>query len=229
MATEITIYRKRMCPYGQRAADLLRKQKLDFQDHLFEDKDEEIEFKETHKVKTTPQIFIGNKRIGGYQELAEYFNVLPKQSSKLNPYLPVIAIFSITLLMAIATETALRGFMGYSLCVLACLKLMDIQAFVEGFKQYDLLAKPVPIYAKIYPFAELAVGLGLLAKILPIAVAFIAIFIGTVGGISIIKAVYIDKKDLNCACVGGNSNVPLGFVSFTENLMMLLMGLVLII
>ena len=38
------------------------------------------------------------------------------------------------------------------------------------------------------------------------------------------KAVYIDKRELKCACVGGGSNVPLGFVSLTENLMMVGMG-----
>jgi hypothetical protein len=37
--------------------------------------------------------------------------------------------------------------------------------------------------------------------------------------------VYIDKRELKCACVGGNSNVPLGFVSLTENLVMIGMGL----
>ncbi|HIL29127.1 MAG TPA: glutaredoxin, partial [Micavibrio sp.] len=37
-------------------------------------------------------------------------------------------------------------------------------------------------------------------------------------------AVYIDKRELKCACVGGNSNVPLGFVSLTENLMMMAMA-----
>ena len=42
---------------------------------------------------------------------------------------------------------------------------------------------------------------------------------------SVIKAVYVDKLALNCACVGGNSNVPLGFVSLTENLVMIGMGL----
>ena len=55
-------------------------------------------------------------------------------------------------------------------------------------------------------------------------VAPVSLFIGTVGAISVIKAVYIDKRDLTCACVGGNSNVPLGAVSLTENLVMMLMG-----
>ena len=49
----------------------------------------------------------------------------------------------------------------------------------------------------------------------------LALFVGTVGAISVIKAVYIDKRDLKCACVGGDSRVPLGFVSLTENLMMI--------
>lgn len=29
---------------------------------------------------------------------------------------------------------------------------------------------------------------------------------------------YIDKRELRCAYMGGNSNVPLGFISLTENL-----------
>lgn len=44
--------------------------------------------------------------------------------------------------------------------------------------------------------------------------------------ISIIKAVYLRKRDLNCACacaVAG-SPVPLGFISLTENLMMMAMA-----
>jgi hypothetical protein len=53
----------------------------------------------------------------------------------------------------------------------------------------------------------------------------VALFIGTVGAVSVFKAVYIDKRKLKCACVGGDSNVPLGFVSLTENLMMMIMGI----
>jgi len=52
----------------------------------------------------------------------------------------------------------------------------------------------------------------------------VGLFISTIGGISVIKAVYIDKRDLKCACVGGNSNVPLGAVSLTENLLMFAMA-----
>lgn len=53
----------------------------------------------------------------------------------------------------------------------------------------------------------------------------LALFIGTVGAVSVFKAVYIDRRELKCACVGGSSNVPLGFVSLTENLMMIAMAM----
>ena len=53
----------------------------------------------------------------------------------------------------------------------------------------------------------------------------VALFIGTIGAVSVFKAVYIDKRELNCACVGGGSNVPLGAVSLTENVMMAAMAI----
>ena len=54
-----------------------------------------------------------------------------------------------------------------------------------------------------------------------IFVAPVSIFIGFIGTISVIKAVYIDKRALKCACVGGNSDLPLGFISLSENIAML--------
>jgi hypothetical protein len=45
-----------------------------------------------------------------------------------------------------------------------------------------------------------------------------------VGAVSVFKAVYVDKREIRCACVGGSSKVPLGFVSLTENLMMVAMA-----
>jgi hypothetical protein len=53
----------------------------------------------------------------------------------------------------------------------------------------------------------------------------VALFIGMVGAVSVVKAVYVDRRELKCACVGGSSNVPLGFISLTENLMMIAMAL----
>ena len=106
--------------------------------------------------------------------------------------------------------------------------LMDLDTFAESFAKYDLITKKVKPFAKIYPFAELAIALGFLSGVAPLATGITSLFVGVSGGISVIKAVYIDKLALNCACVGGNSQAPLGIVSFTENAIMAVMGAALI-
>jgi hypothetical protein len=90
---------------------------------------------------------------------------------------------------------------------------------------YDLLARRWVPYGYIYPFAEGLAGILMTAHILNWLSIPVALFIGTIGAVSVFKAVYIDKRDIKCACVGGNSNVPLGFVSLTENLIMVAMAL----
>lgn len=140
-------------------------------------------------------------------------------------YVPVAVLFATAALLDLATGLGMRGFMGYSLALLALQKGMDLSAFLMSFKKYDLIAKKWPAYGKIYPALELAVGLSFLSGVALGAAAWVAIVIGIAGGISIIKAVYVEKQDLNCACVGGNSNVPLGLVSFLENAVMAGMGI----
>ena len=56
-----------------------------------------------------------------------------------------------------------------------------------------------------------------------------ALLLGAMGMLSAGKAVFVDKLALNFACVGGNAKVPLGVVSFAENLLMALMGAVMLL
>jgi len=110
--------------------------------------------------------------------------------------------------------------------VLAIKKLEDLEGFTTGFLGYDLLARRMVRYAYVYPFLEAFAGIAMLADqpwLNPIA-GLVAFTIGLIGGVSVIKAVYIDKRELKCACVGGDSNVPLGAISLTENVMMFGMG-----
>jgi len=120
------------------------------------------------------------------------------------------------------------GFMGVAICLLAMLKLMDVPAFAASFRKYDLLSQHWPGWSGLYPGVELLVGLGILLR--PDAAAggrlvgATALGLGAMGMASVGKAVFRDKLALKCACVGGNTKVPLGVVSFSENLLMALMG-----
>ena len=214
------------CPWGIKAVKLLQAKGIEFEDHKLRTKEETAAFKAKHGVQTTPQIFFGDERIGGYTDLAEKLNVTAEGAEY--SYTPVIAVFSSAGLMALTTSMGLTGFMGFSLSLLATLKLMDLDSFAESFAKYDLVTKKIRPYAKIYPFAELAIALGLLSGVAPLATGITSLLVGVSGGISVIKAVYIDKLALNCACVGGNSKAPLGIISFSENAIMAVMGAALI-
>lgn len=233
-----TLYRmvmgQHVCPYGLKAKDLLHRNGFAVEDRWLTSREETDAFKSEHSVKTTPQIFISGDRIGGYDDLRRHFGkavAVPNATS----YKPVVALFAVTLLMALATSFAAYGtpltmqsgvwFIAYSMTVLALLKLQNVEAFSTMFLNYDLLAKRWVPYSYLYPFAEGLAGILMIGGILTWLSVPIALIIGTIGAVSVIKAVYIDRRDLKCACVGGSSNVPLGFLSLTENLMMIVMAI----
>ena len=233
-----TLYRmatkEHLCPFGLRSLDLLRREGFTVDDRLLTTRAEVDAFKAKEGVETTPQTFIGSQRIGGWDDLRRHLG-RPVPDAKATTYAPVIAVFGLAALMAVATTWAARDavspvravewFVAFAMCLLALLKLRDLEGFANGFLGYDLLARRVVRYAWVYPFAEALAGVLMLAGALPWLSVPVALFIGTIGAVSVFKAVYVERRELKCACVGGSSNVPLGFVSLTENLMMVGMAL----
>ena len=228
-----------LCPFGLKSKSLLTRKGYKVDDNLLTTRDEVDAFRAAHDVKTTPQTFIDGDRIGGYTDLKKHFGqkVLGKDETT---YRPIIAIFGSTALMALAIVlnlyegfpvlTFFKWFFAVSMVALAIQKLQDVGGFVNGFLGYDLLARRYVPYGYAYPFLELYAGVGMMALIGTLSpliwlVAPVGMVIGTIGAVSVIKAVYIEKRDLKCACVGGGSNVPLGFISLSENLIMLGMGI----
>lgn len=126
---------------------------------------------------------------------------------------------------SVLTLRGFEWFISLSMTILAIQKLQDVEGFSTMFLNYDLLARKWVRYGKVYPFGEALAGVLMTAGALLWLSAPVALFIGTVGAVSVFKAVYIDKRELKCACVGGDSSVPLGFISLTENLMMIFMGI----
>lgn len=221
------------CPYGLKARHLLKSQGYEVDDRWLTTRAETDAFKAEHRVGTTPQIVIDGVRVGGYDDLRRFFGKAARDPAATS-YRPVIALFAMTALMALAASQAAFGtpftmraatwFVSFSMCVLALLKLQDIESFSSMFLGYDLLARRWVPYGYVYPFAEGAAGLLMTAGVLTWLSAPVALAIGAIGAASVVKAVYVDKRDITCACVGGASKVPLGFVSLTENLMMVAMG-----
>jgi glutaredoxin len=237
-AKQATLYRMVMpdhvCPWGLKTLHLLRSRGYTVDDRWLTTRGEVDAFRAEHDVKTTPQTFIDGVRIGGHDDLRRHLG-LKVRDPKAKTYTPVIAVFATAALMALAAGYAVTGqlltiraaewFIAFSMCLLASLKLRDIESFSGMFLGYDLLARRWVPYAYLYAFAELGAGVLMISGRLTWLSIPTALFIGGIGAMSVFKAVYIDRRDLKCACVGGDSNVPLGFVSLTENVMMVAMAL----
>lgn len=56
-------------------------------------------------------------------------------------YTPVVVVFLTAGLMALVLAAGVSGFMGFAICLLAMLKLMDVEAFAASFRKYDLLSQ----------------------------------------------------------------------------------------
>ena len=234
MSKKAILYRmvtkEHICPYGLRSKDLLEREGYLVEDNHLTSRNDTDDFKQKHGVETTPQTFIEEKRVGGYDELRKYFGK-GEAGQNGTTYAPVIAIFSVAALLSFAFQffvseafisiRTLVLFIAFSMTLLAVQKLKDLYSFTNSFITYDLLAMRWLRYGYIYPFIEAYAGIGMVAQLPAIAVAPFSLFIGTVGAISVFKAVYVDKRELKCACVGGDSNVPLGFVSLSENIFMI--------
>ncbi|WP_430387052.1 MauE/DoxX family redox-associated membrane protein [Blastomonas fulva] len=225
---------KHICPYGIESRYLLQSQGFAVEDHWLRTREETDAFKAQHGVKTTPQTFIDGVRIGGNDDLRRHLGKPVKDPDAIS-YVPVIALFAMAALMAGAISWLTKGtvlspmiietFIAVAMCLLAVPKLQDLDSFATMFLGYDLLARRWLPYAYLYPFAEALAGVLMLARALDWVSIPTALFIGSVGAVSVFYAVYVQKRDIKCACVGGSSRVPLGFVSLTENVMMVAMAL----
>lgn len=233
MAKTAQLYRMVMdshvCPFGLKSKYLLERNGLAVEDHPLTTRQEIDAFKDKHDVKTTPQTFIEGKRIGGYDDLRAHFGK-PLPDKDATSYRPVLAVFAVGLGLALSlswwafqtpfTIRAAEWFVAFSMAMLAMLKLQDVEKFSSMFVGYDLLAKRFVPYAYAYPYLEALAAILMAGRVLPWISIPVALTIGTIGAASVFYAVYIEKREIKCACVGGSANVPLGFVSLSENLAM---------
>ncbi|MGF7152827.1 MauE/DoxX family redox-associated membrane protein [Novosphingobium gossypii] len=223
---------KHVCPFGLKSKHLLKSRGYKVEDHWLTTRTEVDAFKAAHDVATTPQTFIDGRRIGGHTDLLRFFGK-DKDPAKLT-YGPVLWVFATAAAIALVasrvtlgsvfTVQAAEWFVAFSMMLLAMLKLQDIDKFSSMFLGYDLLARRWVPYAYAYPFLEWSTGALMAAGVLPWLSIPVALVIGGIGTASVYYAVYVQKRELKCACVGGSGNVPLGFVSLLENMLMVAMA-----
>lgn len=126
------------------------------------------------------------------------------------------------------TKDAMMDFMGLFYVVFSFFKLLDLKGFPESFRMYDPLAKVFPAYGWVYPFIELALGLMFLMRFqITIALILTLLILGltTIG----VTRTLLDKKSIQCACLGTALKLPMTEATFIENAIMLIMALVMLL
>ena len=120
---------------------------------------------------------------------------------------------------------SMNHFMAGFFLVFSFFKLLDIRGFAESYQMYDLVAKKIPVYAKVYPFIELTLGAFYLSGAVTPALYIATILIMGVGAIGVLRSL-LNKQKIRCACLGTVLNLPLGNITLFEDVLMIVMPLI---
>ena len=126
------------------------------------------------------------------------------------------------------STNAMLDFMGLFYIIFSFFKILDIKGFSTSFKMYDPLAKKITIYGYIYPFIEILLGLMFLTRIEVNIALLITIIILGITSVGVTKTL-LNKKTINCACLGTTLKLPMTEATFIENAIMITMAIVLLI
>jgi copper chaperone CopZ len=119
-------------------------------------------------------------------------------------------------------------FMGLFYIVFSFFKMLDLKGFPKSFRMYDPLAKQIPIYGWIYPFIETALGLMFLMRFevnIALIITLTVLGITTVG----VTKTLLDKRSIQCACLGTALKLPMTEATFIENAIMIVMAILMLI
>lgn len=150
---------------------------------------------------------------------------------KPNPYLQfgviVLLILVPSTLLAFGPafswqELMMNVMAGYFL-VFGGFKLLNLRSFVDGYATYDLLAGRIKLYGYVYPFLEITLGLAYLLRYQLDTVHWITLIFMLFGaaGVAFSK---IQKKGMQCACLGNIIELPLSSITLIEDLLMAAMA-----
>ena len=118
-------------------------------------------------------------------------------------------------------QDLLKNYMGFLLIIFGFLKLYDLKKFTEIFSKYDLISKNIKIYAFLYPFIKIFLGLLMLKNIKLRVVNFITLFLVIISIISVSLSLK-NGIQLRCGCIGTLFDIPLSYITISENILMLI-------
>jgi len=152
-------------------------------------------------------------------------------------YKPILLIFgyvtAVSLLVSwqddtINLMTFMRIFMAGFFLTFSFFKMLNLKAFAESYTMYDIVAKKFGDWGYIYAFIELGLGLSFALNLSPVIVNWVTLIVMTVSILGVLESV-LNKKKIQCACLGAVFNLPMSTVTIVEDAIMIAMSAAMLI
>ena len=182
------------------------------------------------------------KALGGrdskYKIAALQHNEVAEQAkSWFETYKPILLIFCyitiVTILVQITNDHFnfmqwMNQFMAGFFLVFSFFKLLNLKGFAESYSMYDIIAKRWNAFGYVYVFLELGLGIAYLINFNPFITNITALVVMTVSIIGVLQSV-LNKRKIQCACLGAVFNLPMSTVTIIEDALMIGMSATMLI
>ncbi|MDY0905261.1 heavy-metal-associated domain-containing protein [Pedobacter sp. CFBP9032] len=147
-------------------------------------------------------------------------------------YKPILLIFGYVIAISVITSwqdntidfmVFMRIFMAGFFLTFSFFKMLNLKAFAESYAMYDIVAKKFNLWGYIYAFIELGLGLSFALNLSPVIVNWVTLVVMTVSILGVLESV-INKKKIQCACLGAVFNLPMSTVTIVEDAIMIAMS-----
>jgi hypothetical protein len=123
--------------------------------------------------------------------------------------------------------SAMNTFMAGFFIVFSFFKMLDLPNFASSYSSYDIIAKKWNGYGFVYPFIELTLGALYLLQLFPVQTNIATIIVMGISSIGVIQSV-MQKRTIQCACLGTVFNLPMSTITIIEDLLMVLMAVIML-
>ena len=190
-------------------------------------------------VKNNIELEVLQKKITSKYNISkkEYNSTVEVEAkkTKLQELKPLLIIFLYIIIAIIFLhyqnwrwDQVMLDFMGLFYIIFSFFKILDLKGFPESFKMYDPIAKVFPIYGWIYPFIEIILGIMFLMRF-EVKIALISTIL-ILGGTTIgVTKTLLERKKIQCACLGTHLKLPMTEATLIENVIMILMAAIMLV
>nr|MBS0037172.1 heavy-metal-associated domain-containing protein [Saprospiraceae bacterium] len=162
----------------------------------------------------------------------DHHEATEKMKGWFETYKPVLLIFIYILAVSLLIQSQqgsfhlmewMHHFMAGFFLIFSFFKMLNLKGFAESYSMYDIVARKFPAWGYIYAFTELVLGIAFLIHLTPLITYSVTLVVMSVSIVGVLKTV-LDKKRIQCACLGDVFKLPMSTVTIIEDGLMIAMS-----